>query len=213
MFLMPHITTKCPIFNLTQIKREFEYIKDYRLLDENCTGESTVEIKFINGTTETFELAALSDLKQSNQRSKIHETEKFSKLTRAITERVAEADSKLTNVKLSIQKEFTEYATECQFVSKSVSKRKEEEYRCSDIIRWLLFILAGRECRRFGQVRWHLDQVLQRTKCNRHSSLQLFHEVSVFNNNNNSAHKVTLIVSFFLLLSVAYQSMILLCMV
>lgn len=109
------------IFIWHQIKRQLEYIKEYRVFDANCTGESTVELQFINGSTESFELANLSSLKHSNIRSNIHETQHFDKLKRAITDRVAEAESKLVDIEHSIQKEFTEYATKCQFISNSVS--------------------------------------------------------------------------------------------
>lgn len=105
------------------------------MLDANCAGESTVQIAFINGSTESFELASLSNLKQSALRSEIHDSQKFERLTRKITDRVAEAESKLFDIIQSIQKEFTEYATECQFISKSVSRmcavlRLETSNRC-----------------------------------------------------------------------------------
>lgn len=115
------VTTAKSYFYLAQIKRELEYIKEYRVFDANCTGESTVELQFINGSRESFELATLSGLKPSNVRLDIHETPHFDKLKRAITDRVAEAESKLVDIEHSIQKEFTEYATKCQFISNSVS--------------------------------------------------------------------------------------------
>lgn len=91
------------------------------MFDANCTGESTVEIKFIDGSSESFELAVMSNLKQSNLRSEIRDVQKFDKLKREITDRVAVAESKLVDIKHAIQKEFTEFATECQFIKKSVS--------------------------------------------------------------------------------------------
>lgn len=94
------------------------------MCDANCTGESSVEIRFINGSSETFELAALSNSKQSNLRSGIHDAQKFDKLKRETMDRVAEAESKLTDIERAVQKEFTEYAVECQCIDKSVSSQR-----------------------------------------------------------------------------------------
>lgn len=66
----------------------------------------------------------------------------------------------------------------------------------SDRTELRFYLSAGRECGRFGPIRWHLGEELQWTNCYRYSSLQLLHQVSALPIKTTSRNKfsVTLLV-------------------
>lgn len=70
---------------------------------------------------ESFELASLSYPKEINLRYPAEEKKKFENITRLLVDRVSEVDSKLAEIKSSMEKEFSELALDCQFINKDVS--------------------------------------------------------------------------------------------
>lgn len=96
-------------------------IVEYHITDKNCTGEPYVEIVFVNGPSEKFELSLLSySSKGIDLRLMCEGSSQFECITRELEDRVLKASSNLAELNLKIQKEADEYETYCQSIDQSV---------------------------------------------------------------------------------------------
>lgn len=96
-------------------------INEYRIIDKDCTGEPNVEIVYINGPPEEFELCSLSYSSKGIDLRLVNEgAPQFNKITRELEDRLRKATSELAEIDLKIQKEVHEYQTQCQSIDQSV---------------------------------------------------------------------------------------------
>lgn len=119
-------------FFLHQVYREFQSIAEYRIGDERCSGEPSVEIIYADdanastfasatGATESFDLNSLSYFNKGiDLRSLSGCCSEFDKITRNLRDRVAKASSELHETGVQTQKEFHEYMTQCQTIDRNV---------------------------------------------------------------------------------------------
>lgn len=102
--------------------REFREIEKYEIGDTNCSGEPNVEIVYLNGPSECFELSSLGySIKGIDLRCSNHGSQQFEKITRSLRDHVAKAGSMLAETNLQIQKELHEYQTNCQTIDDHVN--------------------------------------------------------------------------------------------
>lgn len=105
-----------------KVYREFRSIVDYEISDPHCSGEPIVEITYVNGPSDSFELASLSYLKKGiDIRYANHGNQQFEKITRTLRDRVSKASSTLAETNLQIQKDLHEYRTSCQAIDQNVN--------------------------------------------------------------------------------------------
>ncbi|XP_055321469.1 uncharacterized protein LOC129577824 [Sitodiplosis mosellana] len=100
-----------------KIHREFQNISDYNIIDENGSGEASVEIVYVNGPPEKYELVSFGyaskgiDLRLTSEGDKYFKT-----LTQELEERVKQASSNLADININIRKEIDAYQKYCQTV-------------------------------------------------------------------------------------------------
>lgn len=105
-----------------QVHREFQNISEYRIIDESGCGESSVEIVYVNGPPEKFELASIVYTSKGIDLRLMIEGEKYFKvLTQEMEERVKKASSNLAEINKNIQKEVDAYQKYCQTVEPNVN--------------------------------------------------------------------------------------------
>lgn len=108
--------------------REFKSITEYRIADLNCTGEPNVEIIYVDGPNESFELASFScsskgiDLRATNNCNGA-----LDKMTSGLQEKVTKISCELNDVNVKIQKQLHEYQTHCQTIDQNVGLLSNSE--------------------------------------------------------------------------------------
>lgn len=97
-------------------------IIEYQLTDLHCTGESNVEVIYIDGSNESFELASLI---YSNKGIDIRAPEgsnsEFSKMTQGLKEKIAKIKRELHESDIEIQKELHGIHKQCETIDPNVS--------------------------------------------------------------------------------------------
>lgn len=105
-----------------QVYREFPKITEYEISDINCTGEATVEIVYMDGPSEFFELASLSYLNKGIDLHAMNDCKpEFDKITRNLQEKVTKLSCEVAEMDIKLQKQINDYLTKCQTIDENVS--------------------------------------------------------------------------------------------
>lgn len=106
----------------TQVYREFQNISDFNIIDDKGTGEPSIEIVYVNGPPEKFELISLVyTSKGIDLRLMSDGTKYFEAITQELEESVKKASSNLAETNIQIQKEIDAYQKYCQTVEPNVN--------------------------------------------------------------------------------------------
>lgn len=95
---------------------------DYEITDTHCTGESTVDIVYIDGPIESIELASMCLTNKDIELRAINDCRpEFDKLTRGLKEKITQLSCEVRETDVEIQKQIHKHLTHCQTIDENVS--------------------------------------------------------------------------------------------